>query len=297
MLIRTRQRSPRPARPWPTGRSGPAPGPRARDDRPPPVGGRQAESDPGPDEGGGVGGGQFARPEPGPGAVRLGSAGRAGSCASRAGPGRRPTRYQRRPSGTSRCGSTCRLAVCTAGGGVAEPDPLGVAAGQRDRGQDAGSTTARGRRRSHAAGTVIARQRLDPAAQPGRHHLHHLGQRPHRRLRDAVDRALRRAPAARPRARRPPRRRPPAAAAPRPPRAGSRRRRRAGPRPGSPARAAGRRPGAACAADTPSRSASSLAGPVPVGLQQGQQPQGPGARVRHVLHSRSLRSESDRYAL
>jgi hypothetical protein len=33
-------------------------------------------------------------------------------------------------------------------------------------------------------------QRLHPAPQPARHHLHHLGQRPHRGLGDALGRAL-----------------------------------------------------------------------------------------------------------
>ena len=42
------------------------------------------------------------------------------------------------------------------------------------------------------AGHGVRPQRVDPAAQPRRHHLHHLGQRPHRRLLDAGHRAGRR---------------------------------------------------------------------------------------------------------
>jgi hypothetical protein len=73
---------------------------------------------------------------------------------------------------------------------VAEAQPLGVPAGDRDArenaGVDAHPGAAPARRHGHRA------QRLDPAAQPGRHHLGHLRQRPHRRLGDPLHGALRR---------------------------------------------------------------------------------------------------------
>ena len=139
-------------------------------------------------------------------------------------------------------------------GGVAELEALVVAAGLGERGEDVGvegrARVPRGRHGDRA-------QRLDPAAQARRHHLHHLRQRPDGGLLDR--RAPRPAPppACRRPARRPPRRRRRAGAARPPRRAGSRPPRRGGRRPGSRARGAGRRRAAACARDTPSRSASS----------------------------------------
>ena len=73
-------------------------------------------------------------------------------------------------------------------GGVAELDALVVAAGLRERGEDVGverrGGVPRGRRGDRTQG-------LHPAAQPRRHHLDHLRERPHPCLLDAGHRALR----------------------------------------------------------------------------------------------------------
>jgi hypothetical protein len=130
-------------------------------------------------------------------------------------------------------------------------------------------------------------QRLDPAPQPGRHHLHHLGQHPHRGLGDTLHRALR--------------------GGLQPHGQGDRllvvdRQRRQ-------CRARSELVAAVDAAlrldriaqfaqpvDVPAQGAdrdAQLLGqfstwPVPVGLEQRQQPQRPGAGVRHVLDSSAI---------
>jgi hypothetical protein len=76
----------------------------------------------------------------------------------------------------------------TTGCGVGELQAFGVPAGLRDRGEGLGIDGRTGaaphRWHRHRA------QRLDPAPQPGRHHLHDLGERADRGVLDADDRTL-----------------------------------------------------------------------------------------------------------
>ena len=145
--------------------------------------------DAGPDEGGGVGGRQVARPEPGPGAAWPAEAIEAERAPVMAGevvtdqvpaPGQQDqAMWLDVPGGL--------LAV---GRDVGEAQPFAVPAGEGDRGEGVrigarlGLAAPAGRDRHRAQG-------LDPAPQPGRHHLDHLREHPHGGLRDALDRSLR----------------------------------------------------------------------------------------------------------
>ena len=82
------------------------------------------------------------------------------------------------------------VAVLAVGGRVGETEPFAVPAGHRDGGQDARIHAGLGLA-PPAGGHRHGAERLDLAPQPGRHDLDHFGQRAHRGLRDALDRALR----------------------------------------------------------------------------------------------------------
>ena len=181
------------------------------------------------------------------------------------------------------------------GRGVGEPDPLGIPAGQRDDGED---LRIHGRVRRPQLPSWPAPSSC-PAPAPGAAAGPASPARPWPARAPTTRRCPRPRPARPPAGpgpgRPPPRRRPPAAAAPNPRPAGSRRPRRAAPGSGSRARAAGRCPGAACAA-RPAAARPARARPVPARLQQGQQPQRPGTGIGHIPSLAELRSGTGRYS-
>ena len=186
------------------------------------------------------------------------------------------TRYQCRPKLTRLCGSADRRGVAAAWAGVVEAQPFVPAAGVGDRHQRVRAHRGPGAADPHGRGV----QRADPVraaatAAPARAWPAHAARSPRSRRPSRPPRCAGRRP------RRPPRRRPAAAAAAtRPPRAGS----PACPgwrAPDSRGRAAARRPGGRVRVVTPRRSASVGAGPVAVGLQQRQQPEQPRRGLQH----------------
>ncbi len=198
----------------------------------------------------------------------------------------KPTTYQRGPSGQPQRLDTSRGRVAGRGG-VREPHPLVVAAAEGQDGQHPVVDTLGGFV-APAGGGGHRLHGVEAAAQRPGHDLDDLAERPDRRLvarplaswactatASAIASSSRRR----------------AGAGPRRARGRSRRRRRA-PRPrGSRGRAAVRRPAQRAGRD-PQLVREQRPRPPAAGLQEREQPQGAGARVRHVVDLRAHRGQN-----